>query len=139
MGLMALTGRRPAEIFFSASFSLPKKKLHYPAVIFDGQLKTRQAPGTSFEPYPIPCHRRPGRNRTPFCVSVVVRCNYGLWSFGREFPCGVQIKTRNPAGDPFKAKDEEVLNAISKFAKRLHRRHLNKGYSPESSFLPLVK
>jgi hypothetical protein len=25
MGLMALTGRRPAEIFFSASFSLPKK------------------------------------------------------------------------------------------------------------------
>src|SRR5208282_2009155 len=54
MGLMALTGRRPAEIFFSASFSLPKKKLPYPAVIFDGQLKTRQAPGTSFEPYPIP-------------------------------------------------------------------------------------
>jgi hypothetical protein len=31
--------------------------------------------------------------------------------------CGVQIKTRNPAGDPFKANDEEVLNAISKFAK----------------------
>jgi Telomere resolvase len=25
MGLMALTGRRPAEIFFSASFSLPDK------------------------------------------------------------------------------------------------------------------
>jgi hypothetical protein len=51
MGLMALTGRRPAEIFFSASFSLPQKKLPYPAL---GQLKTRQAPGTSFEPYPIP-------------------------------------------------------------------------------------
>src|SRR6266436_7100812 len=54
MGLMALTGHRPAEIFFSASFSLPKKKLPYPAVIFSGQLKTRNAPGTSFEPYPIP-------------------------------------------------------------------------------------
>src|SRR5208282_1717702 len=54
MGLMALTGRRPAEIFFSAKFSLPRKKLPYPAVIFDGQLKTRQAPGTSFEPYSIP-------------------------------------------------------------------------------------
>jgi telomere resolvase len=54
MGLMALTGRRPAEIFFSAKFSLPRKKLPYPAVIFEGQLKTRQAPGTSFEPYPIP-------------------------------------------------------------------------------------
>ena len=26
MGLMALTGRRPAEIFFSASFSLPPRK-----------------------------------------------------------------------------------------------------------------
>jgi Telomere resolvase len=51
---MALTGRRPAEIFFSASFSLPREKLPYPAVIFDGQLKTRQAPGTSFEPYLIP-------------------------------------------------------------------------------------
>jgi hypothetical protein len=54
MGLMALTGRRPAEIFFSASFSLPREKLPYPALLFDGQLKTRQAPGTSFEPYPIP-------------------------------------------------------------------------------------
>jgi hypothetical protein len=51
---MALTGRRPAEIFFSASFSLPQKKLPYPALLFDGQLKTRQAPGTSFEPYLIP-------------------------------------------------------------------------------------
>jgi hypothetical protein len=48
MGLMALTGRRPAEIFFSASFSLPKKKLPFPALIFSGQLKTRHAPGTSF-------------------------------------------------------------------------------------------
>jgi hypothetical protein len=54
MGLMALTGRRPAEIFFSASFSLPQQKLPFPALLFDGQLKTRQAPGTSFEPYPIP-------------------------------------------------------------------------------------
>ncbi len=39
MGLMALTGRRPAEIFFSASFSLPREKLPYPALLFDGQLK----------------------------------------------------------------------------------------------------
>ena len=39
MGLMALTGRRPAEIFYSASFSLPKKKLPYPALVFDGQLE----------------------------------------------------------------------------------------------------
>jgi Telomere resolvase len=54
MGLMALTGRRPAEIFFSASFSLSREKLPYPALLFDGQLKTRQAPGTSSEPYPIP-------------------------------------------------------------------------------------
>jgi hypothetical protein len=36
LGLMALTGRRPAEIFFSAKFSLPKKKLPFSAVIFDG-------------------------------------------------------------------------------------------------------
>jgi len=59
MGLMALTGRRPAEIFFSASFSLPKKKLPFPALIFSGQLKTRHAPGTSFEPYPIPVLAEP--------------------------------------------------------------------------------
>jgi hypothetical protein len=51
---MALTGLRPAEIFFSAKFSLARKKLPYPALIFEGQLKTRQALGTSFEPYPIP-------------------------------------------------------------------------------------
>jgi hypothetical protein len=34
-----------------------ERNFPYPAVIFDGQLKTRKAPGTSFEPYPI----RPGR------------------------------------------------------------------------------
>jgi hypothetical protein len=68
MGLMALTGRRPAEIFFSASFSLPKKKFPFPALIFEGQLKTRHAPGTSFEPYPIPVlagHRRSTKNCAP--------------------------------------------------------------------------
>jgi hypothetical protein len=54
MGLMAVTGRRPAEIFFSASFELTRKKLPFPALIFSGQLKTRFAPGTSSEPYPIP-------------------------------------------------------------------------------------
>jgi hypothetical protein len=53
MALMALTGRRPAEIFFSAKFSLPEKKLPFPALIFSGQLKTRNAPGTSFAPHPI--------------------------------------------------------------------------------------
>jgi Telomere resolvase len=30
------------------------EKLPYPAILFDGQLKTRQAPGTSSEPYLIP-------------------------------------------------------------------------------------
>jgi len=54
MGLMAVTGRRPAEIFFSASFAPAPNKLPFPAVIFGGQLKTRFAPGTSFEPYPVP-------------------------------------------------------------------------------------
>src|SRR6266436_6789523 len=67
MALMALTGRRPAEIFFSASFSLPKKKFPFPALIFSGQLKTRHAPGTSFEPYSIPVLAEPkkalGRGR----------------------------------------------------------------------------
>jgi hypothetical protein len=61
MAIMALTGRRPAEIFFSAEFSLPDKKLPYPALIFSGQLKTRYAPGTSFAPYPIPVLAAPKR------------------------------------------------------------------------------
>ena len=38
---------------------LPKKKLPFPALIFEGQLKTRHAPGTSFEPYPIPVLAQP--------------------------------------------------------------------------------
>jgi hypothetical protein len=58
-GPHGLTVRRPAEIFFSASFSLPRQKLPYPALLFDGQLKTRQAPGTSFEPYLIPVLANP--------------------------------------------------------------------------------
>ena len=36
MALMALTGRRPGEIFFSASFSLPKDKLQFPMPDPDG-------------------------------------------------------------------------------------------------------
>jgi len=66
MALMALTGRRPAEIFFSASFTLPEKKLPFPAHIFEGQLKTRYAAGTSFAPYPIPVLAAPKRVLTAF-------------------------------------------------------------------------
>ena len=42
----------------SASFSLPREKL---ALLFDGQLKTRQAPGTSSLGLPHPRPRRPKR------------------------------------------------------------------------------
>jgi hypothetical protein len=38
----------------SASFNLPREKLPYPAILFDGQLKTREDPGTSSKPYLIP-------------------------------------------------------------------------------------
>jgi hypothetical protein len=41
---------------------LPKKKLPFPALLFEGQLKTRQAPGTSFEPYLIPVLADPKKN-----------------------------------------------------------------------------
>src|SRR5271166_6482740 len=83
MGLMALTGRRPAEIFFSAKFSLPRKKLPYPAVIFDGQLKTRNAPGTSFEPYPIPVLADPKK---------IIRALDGLRSL-KSFPSADAVNT----------------------------------------------
>ena len=42
-----------------APAQLPKEKLPFPAVILSGQLKTRQAPGTSFVPYPIPVLAEP--------------------------------------------------------------------------------
>jgi hypothetical protein len=44
MGLMALTGCQLTEIFFN---------------LIKSQLKTRQAPDTSFEPYPIPVLAEP--------------------------------------------------------------------------------
>jgi len=59
MTFLALTGHWPAEIFLSASFSLPPEKLPFPALIFNGQLKTWHSPGTSFEPYPIPVRADP--------------------------------------------------------------------------------
>ena len=68
---MALTGRRPAEIFFSATFSLPEKKLPYPALLFGGQLKTRQAPGTSFEPYLFPVLATPRNLSKPSTLSGI--------------------------------------------------------------------
>lgn len=52
MGLMALTG--PAEIFFSATFSLPRKSSPIPPSSSTVNSKLGQAPGTSFEPYPVP-------------------------------------------------------------------------------------
>ena len=36
-------------------------ELPFPTLIFEGQLKTRHAPGTSFEPYPIPVLAEPKR------------------------------------------------------------------------------
>jgi telomere resolvase len=56
IGLMLLTGRRPAEIFFAGDFSLPPKgsKSQVPTIIFNGQLKTRQSPNAKLERYPIP-------------------------------------------------------------------------------------
>jgi hypothetical protein len=56
---IALTGRRPAEIFFSAGFSLPPKKLPFPALIFDGQLKNPPCPRHQLRALPDP---GPGRN-----------------------------------------------------------------------------
>ena len=89
MGLMALTGCRPAEIFFSAKFSQPQKKLHYPAVIFDGQFKTRQAPGTSFEPYQSPAIDDPGDE-------IGRRFAY-QWSYAAIMACGA-LDENSPAG-----------------------------------------
>jgi hypothetical protein len=60
MGLMALTGRRPAEIFFSASFSLPKTKLPFPALIFDGQLENPPRPRHQLRALP---YSRSGRSK----------------------------------------------------------------------------
>jgi hypothetical protein len=51
---MALTGRRPAEIFFSAKFTLPRKKLPYPALIFDGQLENPPGSRHQFRALPHP-------------------------------------------------------------------------------------
>jgi hypothetical protein len=60
----ATRSRRAAAALWRSSapldnFSLPKKKLPFPAVHLDGQLKTRQAPGTSSEPYLIPVLAEP--------------------------------------------------------------------------------
>jgi hypothetical protein len=80
---MALTGRGPAKIFFSASFSLPREKLPFPAILFDGQLKTRQPPGTSFEPYLIPVRGDPKK---------IIQALDTLWSL-KSFPSPAAVKT----------------------------------------------
>jgi hypothetical protein len=72
MALMALTGRRPAEIFFSASFSLPKKKFPFPALIFSGfpspdavnTTTSPQLPKLSTSPTPSTLWTNPGNQAT---------------------------------------------------------------------------
>jgi Telomere resolvase len=82
MGLIALSGRRPAEIFLSATFSLPREKLPYPALLLDGQLETRQAPGTSFDPYLAPIFGEFHEQK----VLGTVRARYADLEFGRRMP-----------------------------------------------------
>ena len=53
---MTLTGRMSAEIFFSASFSLPREKLPYPAILFDW----KTWPGSRYQFRALP-NPRPGR------------------------------------------------------------------------------
>jgi len=56
---MALTGRQPARSSLASSSVCLPRNSPSPALIFEGQLKTRHAPGTSFEPYPIPVLAEP--------------------------------------------------------------------------------
>jgi len=52
-------GRRPAEIFFSAKFSLPKKKPPFPALIFEDSSKHVRLQALASSPYPIPVLAEP--------------------------------------------------------------------------------
>ena len=70
---IALTGRRPAEIFFSASFSLPPKKLPYPALLFDGQLENPTSSRYQLRALPHPRSGRPQETRSGPRHSPVVK------------------------------------------------------------------
>jgi Bacterial regulatory protein, arsR family len=59
--LMALTGRRPAEIFFSAKFSLPRKKLHFRARSLWTNPGNRATSGAPTAPA---CHKFKPKNQT---------------------------------------------------------------------------
>src|SRR5260370_23204013 len=83
MGVVERMGGGPVEIFYSAKFSLPKKKLSWPALIFEGQLKTHNAPGTSFEPYPIPVLAEP---------KLIIRAPERLRSL-KSFPSADAVNT----------------------------------------------
>jgi hypothetical protein len=73
---MALTGRRPAE-----------RKTPYPALLFDGQLETRQAPGTSFDPSPpSSATPRTAANSTSKMFLGTVRAHYADPEFGQRMP-----------------------------------------------------
>jgi hypothetical protein len=61
MALMALTGRRPAEIFFSAKFSLPRKKLHFRARSLWTNPGNRATSGAPTAPA---CHKFKPKNQT---------------------------------------------------------------------------
>ena len=54
LGLMALTGRRPAEISLAPSSASPKRNSPFPPLSSMASSKPDRPPGTSFEPYPIP-------------------------------------------------------------------------------------
>jgi hypothetical protein len=72
MGLMALTGRRPAEIFFSASFSLPREKL--PPIqpsSSTASSKPDRLPVPAPSPTPSPSSATPRKSSRPSTLSGI--------------------------------------------------------------------
>ncbi|HWX78018.1 MAG TPA: hypothetical protein VNY32_11090, partial [Candidatus Acidoferrales bacterium] len=80
---MALTGRRPAEIFFSAKCSLPRKKLPIPPLSSTASSKPVTRRVQAFEPYPIPVLADPKK---------IIRALDGLPSL-KSFPSADAVNT----------------------------------------------
>ena len=94
MGLMALTGRRPAEIFFSAAFSLPREKLPYPALLFDASSKPAKLPVPVSSHIPSPFWLTPRNLSKPSTLSRISRASFPRSRQHHHRPTTPQVRVR---------------------------------------------
>jgi pimeloyl-ACP methyl ester carboxylesterase len=134
MGLMALTGRRPAEIFFSASFSLPRQKLPFPASSSTASSKLL-GPNASLSAPVLSASRI--RRHSPCAEFTLPASRQGM--FMRELDNGAELEAIKVPSLIIQGKDDRIVLSASSDNIARHIPHISRVDYDHCGHVPFVE